>query len=132
MRFGDLEGLTSLPIKRIRRRFRNEDILTVLPVSGAAQRDSVLVATSPTLAVLTSDAGAKSGLWMTQWAPWDAVSFSEDDDADDGLDDDNVYRLTIHVGRLTFVAQLAGPRGQRALRDFVVAAQTQRRVSATP
>ncbi len=32
VRIGDLDGLTSLPIEPLSERFRNEEVLTVLPV----------------------------------------------------------------------------------------------------
>ena len=126
MRFGDLEGLTSLPIERVRHQFRHEEILTVLPVSGdVAGRDSLLVATSSWLAVLTGEADPKSDQWMTRWAPWDAVRFANEGEAAADADEET-YHLTVHIDGLTFQARLSGPAGQRALRDFVVAAQARR------
>jgi hypothetical protein len=126
MRFGDLEGLTSLPISRVRQQFRHEDVLTVLPVSrDVADRDSLLVATPLKLAVLTSDADSQSDHWMTTWASWDTVRFAGEGDGAPDADPED-YGYAVHVGGLTFHAQLAGPAGQRALRDFVVVAQARR------
>ena len=126
MRFEDLDGLTSLPIERVRHRFRHEDVLTVLPASGAvAGRDSLLVATSLKLAILTADTETDSQQWMTHWAAWVAVRLA-DEGAVAAATEEETYSLTVHVGGLTFHAQLAGPAGQRALRDFVVATQARR------
>lgn len=127
MRFGDLEGLTSLPVGRLRERFRYEEIVTVLParVEGTGH-DAILVATRPMLAILTAiPEGSPPGEpWMTSWAPWDSVRFLHD--AEPGWDADDEYRLTVLVGGLTFHARLAGESGRRALRDFVVAVQAVR------
>jgi len=123
MRFGDLAGLTSLPIERVKHRFRHEDVLTVLPVSGEiAGRDSLLVATSPRLAILTTVEHPESHQWMTQWASWDTVGLAVEG-ALAAATEEETYGLTVDVGGLTFHARLWGPEGQRALRDFVVAAQ---------
>ena len=133
MRFGDLEGLTSLPLDRVSQQFRHEDVLTVLPVSrDVAGGDSLLVATPLKLAVLTSDADPPSDHWMTTWASWDAVRFAGEGDGVLDADPEG-YGLAVHVGGLTFHAQLAGPAGQRALRDFVVATQArQAALTASP
>lgn len=118
MRFADLPGRTSLPVEHVQRRFRNEDVITVLPASAAAGRESLLVATPSKVAVVIGEAPA-TGHWMTRWAPWDTVRIADDLATDDGM-----YGLTLVVGRSTFHAELPGLQGQRALRDFVVAVQT--------
>ena len=120
MRFGDLPGLTSLPVDHVRHRFRNEEVLTVLPARATAGRDSLLVATPFKVAVVTGEAPAGEH-WMTHWAPWDTVRIDDDEATDDGM-----YGLTLSVGRLTFHARLSGLEGQRALRDFVVAVESRR------
>jgi len=124
MHFGDLQGLTSLPVEHVRHRFRGEDVITVLPVRTAAGRQSLLVATPSKAAVVIGEAPA-SEHWMTYWAPWDTVRIVDDQATDDG-----VYGLVLSVGRLTFDAQLLGREGQRALRDFVVVVQSRRSAPA--
>jgi hypothetical protein len=115
MRFRNLEGLTDLPIEAIRHRFRNEPVLTVLPVHGAITgRDSLLVALPTELAVVT--AGARDGeRWMTSLVPWEVVGV--------GVirSDSGTHRLNVYVGSLTLLAELWGPRGEQALRDFIIA-----------
>ncbi len=131
MRFGDLEGLTSLPVDGVKRRFRHEDVLTVLPVSGeVAGRDSLLVATPPRLAILTTVEHPGSDQWMTQWVSWDTVGLAVEG-ALAAATEEETYGLTIDVGGLTFHARLWGPDGQRALRDFVVAAQARQAALAS-
>ena len=57
MRFRNLDGLVDLPIDSIRHRFRNEQVLTVLPVHGSiAGRSSLLVALPESLAIIARDA----------------------------------------------------------------------------
>ena len=130
MRFGDLEGLTSLPIERVRHRFRNEDVLGVLPVTAdVAERDALLVATAFKLAVVTGDTDPESPHWMSRWAPWDVVRLAHEQ-AHTPAADGEAYQLTIHVGGLVLQARLPGPAGQRALRDFVVIAQARREALA--
>lgn len=120
LRFGDLEGLTTLPIERLRDRFRNEEVLTVLPVrADGSSRDSLLVATTTMLAILTGETTPTGG-WMTRWAPWDGVGFA---DLDATAADDDTYSLTVLVDRLRFHAELHGEPGRRGLRDFVIAVQ---------
>lgn len=123
MRFGDLEGLTSLPIEQLRDRFRNEEVLTVLPARDSlTSRDSLLVATRSMLAILTGETAPTSG-WMTRWAPWDGVHFA---DMGATVEGDDVFFLTIVVDRVRFHAELRGEAGRRALRDFVVAVEASR------
>lgn len=123
MRFGDLVGHTSLPIEFVRHRFRNEHVVTVLPVRGSvARQESLLVATPLDLAVVTADADSRSGHWMTRWAPWQSVTLV-DDGAVAPATQDGQHGLTVHVGGLTFHARLSGIAGRRAVRDFVIAAQ---------
>lgn len=119
MRFGELRGLTSLPINRVVDQFRHEEVLTVLPVwDEATSRETLLVATRPMVALLIPLHGL-AGQWMTRWATWDAVSIA-DPGALSGQDRD-VYRLRVLVGGQAFQAQLRGEAGRKALRDFVVA-----------
>jgi hypothetical protein len=116
MRFRNLEGLTDLPIEAIRHRFRNEPVLTVLPVHGAVTgRDSLLVALPAQLAVVTADMGGRDGLMMS-FVPWEIVGL--------GVirSESGTHRLNVYVGSLTLLAELWGPQGERALRDFVIAA----------
>ena len=118
MRFGELKGLTSLPINRVRDQFRYEEVLTVLPVRDAAtSRETLLVATRPMIALLIP-LRVPAGHWMTRWAPWDSVSLADPTAAPDHED---VHRLSVLVGNQTFHAQLRGEAGRRALRDFVAA-----------
>ena len=117
VRFGELRGLTSLPINRVHDQFRYEEVLTVLPVLDAASRETLLVATRPMLALLIP-VRVPPRHWMTRWAAWETVSIT-DPGAPPGEDD--VYRLDVLVGSQTFQAQLRGERGRKALRDFVMA-----------
>jgi hypothetical protein len=117
VRFGELRGLTSLPINRVRDQFRYEEVLTVLPVWDAAtSRETLFVATRPMLALLIP-IRVPGRHWMTRWSPWDEVSIV-DSGAPQGQDDD-VYRLGLRVGSQAFHAQLRGEAGRKALRDFV-------------
>lgn len=134
MRFRNLRGLTSLPIERILRQFRNESVVTVLPVSDeGGGRDSILVATPSALALVTGDAGPRSDHWMTQWAPWDVVRLTDEAEAmpEPDVNADEEYRLTVLVGGRRFAARIRGELGRKALRDFVVAVQS-RRATLTP
>ena len=129
MRFRELSGLSGLPIDRLRQRFRNEEVLTLLPVSDELTgRDCLLVATPVKLAVVIADAGPSSEDWTTRWAPWEVVRLAhEAEPLADAADD---YRLTVRVGRLTFHAHLFGDAGQRWLRDFVVVTQARQEALA--
>ena len=118
MRFVELRGLTSLPIEHVERRFRYEEVITVLPAVSAAGRPALVVATRSKAAIVIGEM-PPSEHWMTYWAPWESVRID-----DDRATDDEVYGLTFSVGRLTFDAELEGRDGQRALRDFVVAVQS--------
>lgn len=119
MRFGELKGLTSLPINLVRDQFRYEEVLTVLPVWDAAtSRETLFVATRPMLALLIP-VRVPQRHWMTRWAPWDVVRIA-DPGAPPGQEDE-VYRLSVMVGNQTFGAQLHGEPGRKALRDFVAA-----------
>lgn len=124
MRFEDLHGLTSLPIEHIQHRFRNEEVISVLPGEGSARRPSLLVATPLKAAVVISESPAGEQ-WMTFWVPWDAVQIVDDFATDAGL-----FGLTLQIGRQSFVAEMSGPAGQKALRDFIVLVQSHR--SAQP
>jgi len=126
MRFRNLEGLIDLPIDAVKHRFRNEHVLTVLPVHGAfAGRDSLLVATPTELLIVTADTRRRDR-WMTSIAPW-AVVRLEAVESEAGI-----HRLAVHVGNLTFHAELWGPKGEKALRDFIIAARAQHEAIAAP
>lgn len=128
MRFGDLEGLSALTIEQLRHRFRNEEVLTVLPVRATGSPlDSLLVATTTMLAIVTSEAGLTGG-WMVRWAPWDTVRFA---DMGAATTVEDLFFLTIVVHRARFHAELRGETGRRALRDFVVAVERCRGALAT-
>lgn len=120
MLFGDLEGLAALDIEQLGHRFRNEEVLTVLPVrvAGSAQ-DGLLVATPTMLAILVMETAPAAG-WMARWAPWDVVRFA---DMGAPISGEEEYFLTIVVHRARFHANLHGEAGRRALRDFVVAVE---------
>lgn len=119
VRFGELKGLTSLPINLVRDQFRYEEVSTVLPVRDTAtSRETLFVATRPMLAILTP-VRVPPRHWITRWAPWDEVSIA-DPGAVSGPDDDT-YRLGILVGSRAFDVQLRGETGRKALRDFVMA-----------
>jgi hypothetical protein len=119
VRFGELKGLTSLPVNRVRDQFRYEVVSTVLPVwDGANSRETLLVATPPMLALLTP-VRVPPGHWVTRWAPWDRVTIA--DPGSPWGQDDDVYRLGVLVGTQQFNVQLRGEVGRKALRDFVVA-----------
>lgn len=125
MRFVELRGLTSLPVEHVARRFRYEEVITVLPALGAAGQQALLVVTPSKAAVVIGEM-PPSEHWMTFWAPWESVRIDDDRATDDGM-----YGLTLSVGRLTFDAELEGRGGQRALRDFVMAVKS-RHSSQTP
>ena len=116
MRFRNLEGLIDLPIDAVRHRFRNEPVLTVLPVHGVVTgRGTLLVALPTELAVVTADRGGGEDL-MISYVPWEVIGI--------GVirSDSGCHRLNVYVGTLTLQAELWGPSGERALRDFIVAA----------
>lgn len=125
MRFGELKGLTSLPIDRVREQFRHEDVLTALPVVDAATgRETLLVATRPSLAVLIP-VRVQPGQWMTRWSPWDTVGIPQPP-----VSVGDHHELTVFVGTQRLDARLIGEPGRRALRDFVAALRTTRPTSA--
>lgn len=125
MRFEDLHGLTSLPVEHVRHRFRNEDVITVLPVRGATERDSVFVATPGKLAVVTNVSPVAEH-WMTYWAPWDAVRVADAEAGDAG-----VHGMTLWVGSLSFHARLTGPEGQRVVEEFAAVVAARRSAAAS-
>lgn len=131
MRFEQIRGLTSLPVDRVRRRFRNEEVLAVVPASvGDDLADSLLIATASALVVVTADPRRPDGRWMTAWHPWDAVQLSDGSEPW-MLSADDEYQLFIRVGSLSFESLLRGDAGRRVLRDFVVAAQSGAAASAS-
>ena len=122
MRIGELRGLSSLPIPLLRDQFRNEEVLTVLPVRDAAtSRETLFVATRTKLAVLTV-LPMPHGHWVTRWAPWDSVSVAEL--AGPPVQDVDVYELGIRVSGQLFHARLRGEAGRIAIRDLVAAIRT--------
>ena len=89
MRFKTLEDLTSLPVRQIRRQFRNEEVRSVLPARAAVNgTESLLIATTSALAIVAATSG--SPRWVTRWAPWDSVHTADDVEStgqpDDGHD----------------------------------------------
>lgn len=124
VRFGELRGLSSLPIPALREQFRYEEVLTVLPVRDAATgRESMLVATRTKLAILTTMPMLR-GQWMTRWSPWDVVSVTDGPAAPGDVNAS--HRLIIRVGGQAFEPHLGGEIGRVAMRDFVVAVRTLR------
>lgn len=120
VRFADVEGLTTLPVEQLGDWFRNEEVVTVLPVRAeGSPRDTLLVATTTKLAILTGEPSGTGG-WMSRWAPWDAVGLTN---AGATSADDDTQVLTVQVDRVRFRAELQGEPGRRGLRDFVVAVQ---------
>ena len=127
MRFRNVAGLIDLPIYAVEHRFRNEPVLTVLPVRGAiGGPDALLVALPTELAVIIADPDRRDG-WMTYLAPWEVVVLGE------VVSEDGMHRLAVHIDSLALQVELWGPSGERALRDFVVAAgmTTERQVTVT-
>jgi hypothetical protein len=123
LRFLQLVGLTALPLGRIRRLFRHEDVRSVLPVRAArGHRESLLVATPSGLAIVSAVPGDRSGAWRTRWAPWDAVHLGG------GAADPTA----VWVDRVRFDASLPGGAGRRARRDFVLAARERRASLGAP
>lgn len=124
MRFEQLRTLTGLPVDRIRRRFRNEEVGAVLPATvGDGAKESLLVATSQALAIVTGDRMGDGEDWMLRWVPWEVVRISDGTNPWTAAVDDE-YQLFVEVGGLTFTTSLPGEDGRKALRDFVVAART--------
>ncbi len=116
MRFRNAAGLVDLPIYAVEHRFRNEPVLTVLPVRGAiAARDALLVALPSELAVIIADPQRRDG-WITTLAPWEAVTLG-------ALESEHAtHRLAVHIDSLVLDVELWGPKGERAIRDFMVVA----------
>ena len=126
MRFRNLIGLIDLPIDAVEHRFRNEQVLTVLPVHGAmAGSDALLVATSTELAVLITD-NRQPDRWTTYRVPWELVGLG-------ALESEaGIHRIAIGVDSAVLSAELWGPEGEQALRDFVIAADAQHEALAAP
>lgn len=117
MRFRNAAGYVDLPIYAIEHRFRNEPVLTVLPVRGAiGGRDALLVALPTELAVIIADGELREG-WMTYLAPWDVVNAGEI------RSEHGIHRLDVYIDSLVLQVELWGPRGERALRDFGLVAK---------
>ena len=84
MRFEDLQGFTSLPVEQLQHRFRNEEVIAVLPGEGSARRPSLMVATPLKAAIVISELSG-SQRWMTFWVPWDVVQLVDDFATDEGI-----------------------------------------------
>lgn len=126
MRFRTLKDLSSLPTERIRRQFRNEEVRSVLPARAAINgTESLLVATTTALAIVTATPGPESDRWVTRWAPWDVVH-PDDEVETSGQAEDGPHHLTVQVDRLRFDSALQGQTGLRAMRDFIAAASERR------
>lgn len=125
MQFLQLRGLTSLPVDRIDRQFRSEDVRAVLPAHLIARTtEALLVATSSALAIVIPSK-APAMRWKIHWAPLENVRLS------DGTDPwteafDGEYQLFVDIGRVRFESHLAGETGRKVLRDFVAAVWTRR------
>jgi hypothetical protein len=118
MRFRNVAGLVDLPIYAVEHRFRNEPVLTVLPLRGAiAGRDALLVALPTEIAIIIADPERRDG-WTTYLAPWEVVQVGAVESTA------GVHRLAVRIDSLALLAELWGPKGEQALRDFVVAAGT--------
>lgn len=116
MRFRNAAGLVDLPIYAVEHRFRNEPVLTVLPIRGAiAARDALLVALPTEVAVIIADPERRDG-WLTYLAPWEVVQLGAIDS------EDGTHRLVIRIDSLVLHAELWGPKGECALRDFELVA----------
>jgi hypothetical protein len=133
VRFRTLKDLTSLPIERIRPQFRNEEVRSVLPARAAINgTESLLVATTTALAIVTAAPAPESGRWVTRWAPWDVVH-PDDDVETTGQAEDGPHHLTVQVDRLRFESVLSGKAGLRIMRDFIASASERRsRILANP
>lgn len=130
MRFLTLKDQTVLPVERIRRQFRNEEVRSVLPArleNGTS--DSLLVATTSALAIISGEPGSRRRRWMTRWAPWDAVHLGDRIETQRGSGQD-VHRLAVSVDRLRFESYLPGEIGLRAMRDFVAASRARQSEAA--
>lgn len=126
MRFRSLKDLTSMPVEGIRHQFRNEEVRSVVPARLAATTtESLLVATTTALAIVTADPRARSKRWMTRWAPWDVVRLGGDIRSL-GRPNGVEYTLDVRIDRLHFVSMGPGETGLRALRDFAAAARDRR------
>jgi hypothetical protein len=116
VRFRNAAGLVDLPIYAVEDRFRNEPVLTVLPVRGAiAARDALLVALPTEVAVIIGDRERRDG-WMTYLAPWEVVEVG------DIHSENGSHHLVVRIDSLVLNVELWGPKGERALRDFAVVA----------
>jgi hypothetical protein len=130
MRLADLAPLTTLSIEQIRGALAAADSCSVLPVTGGRPpHDHVLAATPSGLAIVRRAGRHSQPKVVVRWERWSRVSFACEVERPAGVE--NEFDLVIRVGHRTFRALLSGPSGQRALRDFVVAAQRCARGAAT-
>lgn len=123
MRFLTLKDQTVLPVESIRHQFRNEEVRSVLPARLAdGTTESLLVATTSALAIITGAPDSRRRRWMTRWAPWDAVRIGDriETRREQGRD---VHHLAVGVDRLRFESYLRDEVGRRAMGDFVDAAR---------
>ena len=113
MRFRNAAGLVDLPIYAVEHRFRNEPVLTVLPVRGAiGGRDALLVALPTELATIIADPERQDD-WMTYLAPWEVVRVGE-------LESEaGIHRLEVHIDSLVLLAE--GPQHWSELRAQIEA-----------
>jgi hypothetical protein len=126
MRFRSLRDHTTLPVEDVRRQFRNEEVRSVLPVRSAAGCiDSLLVATTSALAIVSAGPSQGDGRWLTRWAPWDVVRVVEDVEAV-ATEGEVRHGVDVQVDRLRFESNLPGEMGLRAMRDFVAASKERR------
>jgi hypothetical protein len=130
MRFLTLKDQTVLPVERIRRQFRNEEVRSVLPARlEDGTTDSLLVATTSALAIITGAPGSRRRHWMTRWAPWDAVRL--DDRIETRREAGHVvYHIGVGVDRLRFESYLPGDTGLRAMKDFLAASRARQSEAA--
>jgi hypothetical protein len=133
MRFRTLKDLSSLPVAQIRRQFRNEEVRSVLPARAAINgTESLLIATTTALAIVSAASGPGGTGWVTRWAPWDSVHSGEAIEST-GQSDDSSHYLSVMVDRIRFDSLLPGKMGLKAMRDFIEVARERRsRLPAHP
>jgi hypothetical protein len=120
VRFMTIRDVTSLPVRQLRRQFRNEEVHSVLPARAAVNgTESLLIATTSALAIVTAAPGTPR--WVTRWAPWDSVH-TTDDVSSRGSSNDSWHHLSVQVDRLRFDSALPGRMGLRAMHDFIAVA----------
>ena len=78
----------------------------------------------PTELAIVSVDSHRRDRWITTLAPWGVVRLG------DVESEAGTHHLAVHVGNLAFHAELWGPKGEKALRDFIVAAGAQHQALA--